>query len=217
MISLRVSVPHYVPGLRTPRRPGPAAPLEQTTGSRPMYQQLDQDVTDWSNRVDEAVASDDESKHYVARLERQVDNDEELLPSGDDLAAELEAFLRDQRRSNDRREDAEHRRPDPATPTRKTPTRSTPTKDTDPNTDADDGRDPTTRLALYGGPEPRAGEASGRPRPTAPSPRPWARPGEAHKGRGDPWPASVSASPSRSDRLLFRCDGGRRLEGHPAT
>jgi hypothetical protein len=33
----------------------------------------------------------------VSRLERQVDSDEELLPSGDDLAAELEAFLRDQR------------------------------------------------------------------------------------------------------------------------
>lgn len=47
------------------------------------------------------MASDDESQEYVARLERQVDNDEELLPSGDDLAAELEAFLRDQRPEED--------------------------------------------------------------------------------------------------------------------
>ena len=46
-------------------------------------------------RVDQAVASDEESAQYVARLERQVDSNEETLPSGDDLAAELEAFLRD--------------------------------------------------------------------------------------------------------------------------
>ena len=62
------------------------------------YEELDAEVSEWSSQVDRAVASDDESREYVERLERQVDSDEELLPSGDDLAAELEAFLRDQQR-----------------------------------------------------------------------------------------------------------------------
>jgi hypothetical protein len=98
VISLRVAVPHYVP---TP--PNPKATrallrrLQQTTGVATSYEALDREVSDWSSRVDQAVASDDESQQYVARLERQVDTDEELLPSGDDLAEELEAFLRDQR------------------------------------------------------------------------------------------------------------------------
>ena len=46
--------------------------------------------------MDQAVLADDESREYVERLERQVDTDEELLPTGDDLAAELELFLREQ-------------------------------------------------------------------------------------------------------------------------
>ena len=33
---------------------------------------------------------------HVRRLESQVDQSEDLMPRGDDLAAELEAFLRDQ-------------------------------------------------------------------------------------------------------------------------
>jgi hypothetical protein len=43
------------------------------------------------------VAADDpQVVGYVRRLEEQHD-DEEPLPSGEDLAAELEAFLREQR------------------------------------------------------------------------------------------------------------------------
>jgi hypothetical protein len=98
VISLRVAIPHYVP---TP--PNPKATrallrrLQQTTGVVTRYEALDREVNAWSSRVDQAVASDDESKEYVARLELQVDSDEQLLPSGDDLAEELEAFLREQR------------------------------------------------------------------------------------------------------------------------
>ncbi|MCP3988886.1 MAG: PAC2 family protein [Actinomycetia bacterium] len=98
VISLRVSVPHYVPGPPNPKATRALLRrLQLTTGVMTAYEELDREVSDWSNRVDEAVASDDESQEYVSRLERQVDSDEELLPSGDDLAAELEAFLRDQR------------------------------------------------------------------------------------------------------------------------
>jgi predicted ATP-grasp superfamily ATP-dependent carboligase len=97
-ISLRVSVPHYVPGPPNPKATRALLRrLEQTTGVATAYEDLDKEVSEWLNRVDQAVASDEESRNYVSHLERQVDSREELLPSGDDLAAELEAFLRDQR------------------------------------------------------------------------------------------------------------------------
>ena len=97
VISLRVEVPHYVPGPPNPKATQALLRrLEQTTGVQTGYEDLDAEVSDWVDRVDRAVAADEESRDYVARLERQVDSNEELLPSGDDLAAELEAFLRDQ-------------------------------------------------------------------------------------------------------------------------
>ncbi len=102
VISLRVSVPHYVPGPPNPKATRALLRrLQQTTGVETAYEDLDTEVSEWSSQVDRAVASDDESRQYVERLERQVDSDEEMLPSGDDLAAELEAFLRDQRRADD--------------------------------------------------------------------------------------------------------------------
>lgn len=101
VISLRVQVPHYVPGPPNPKATRALLRrLQQTTGVPTSYEDLDGQVSDWVSQVDKAVASDDESQQYVARLERQVDSDEELLPSGDDLAAELEAFLRDERRAD---------------------------------------------------------------------------------------------------------------------
>ena len=97
VISLRVEVPHYVPGPPNPKATQALLRrLQQTTGVETGYEELDTDVSEWMTRVDQAVSSDDESREYVERLERQVDSDEELLPTGDDLAAELEAFLRDQ-------------------------------------------------------------------------------------------------------------------------
>ena len=102
VISIRVAVPHYVPGPPNPKATRALLRrLQHATGVETAYEQLDQEVTDWTARVDEAVASDLESQEYVARLERQVDSDADRLPSGDDLAAELEAFLRDQRSDDD--------------------------------------------------------------------------------------------------------------------
>lgn len=102
VISLRVEVPHYVPGPPNPKAmQALLRRLEQTSGVSTGYEDLDSEVTQWMNRVDEAVKSDPESNDYVERLERQVDSDEEMLPTGDDLAAELEAFLREQKPSED--------------------------------------------------------------------------------------------------------------------
>jgi proteasome assembly chaperone (PAC2) family protein len=96
VVSLRVEVPHYVPGAPNPKATQALLRrLEHTTGISTGFEELDASVQDWVERVDQAVASDDESREYVARLERQVDSSESSLPTGDDLAAELEAFLRD--------------------------------------------------------------------------------------------------------------------------
>jgi proteasome assembly chaperone (PAC2) family protein len=101
-ISLRVEVPHYVPGPPNPKATRALLRrLEQTTGVPTGYELLDSDVSDWVSRVDHAVEADDESREYVARLEQQADSNEELLPSGDDLAGELEAFLREQSEEDD--------------------------------------------------------------------------------------------------------------------
>jgi hypothetical protein len=102
VISLRVEVPHYVPGPPNPKATQALLRrLQQTTGVETGYEELDGQVSDWLDRVDQAVAADEESRDYVSRLERQVDTDEEMLPSGDDLAAELETFLRDQQAVRD--------------------------------------------------------------------------------------------------------------------
>jgi hypothetical protein len=45
-------------------------------------------------RLDAAVAADEDSRTYVERLETVVDNEE--LPTGDELVSEIERFLQQQ-------------------------------------------------------------------------------------------------------------------------
>jgi proteasome assembly chaperone (PAC2) family protein len=54
----------------------------------------------WEERVNDLVASDTDVAAYVRQLEERDDDqiDERNLPTGETLAAELERFLRDQRR-----------------------------------------------------------------------------------------------------------------------
>ena len=96
VISLRVSVPHYVPG---PPNPEATRSLlkrfELITGIITDHEDLDEAAAAWRERVDTAVAGDDDLKNYVAQLERQIDEADDLLPTGDDLATQFEAFLRD--------------------------------------------------------------------------------------------------------------------------
>jgi hypothetical protein len=70
--------------------------FEQVSGVSTSYADLDGPAADWQRQVDAAVAGDQDLLQYVKRLETQTDQTEELIPSGDDLAAELEAFLREQ-------------------------------------------------------------------------------------------------------------------------
>ena len=97
VISLRVSVPYYLPDSPNPKATRSLLRrLELLSGVDTAFADLDGPAGEWQARVDEAVAGDAEVTAHVRRLESQVDRSEDLMPSGDDLAAELEAFLRNQ-------------------------------------------------------------------------------------------------------------------------
>lgn len=99
VISLRVGVPHYVAGPPNPK--GTMALLkrfEQVTGVPTGHADLETSVIEWEERVSEAVSHDPEVNSYVTQLEREADRvAEEQLPTGDDLAAEFQKFLKEQR------------------------------------------------------------------------------------------------------------------------
>jgi hypothetical protein len=70
--------------------------LEHVLGIPTDHGELGAEIERWQSLHDEAVAEDAQASSYVRMLERQFDQrSEALLPSGDDLAAELEAFLKD--------------------------------------------------------------------------------------------------------------------------
>lgn len=96
-VSLRVGVPHY---LSNAQHPQSSIALLSHLGhvlSMPIdVASLSEDVERWRYLHDEAVADDDQARHYVAMLETSYDQAaEQSVPSADDLAAELERFLRD--------------------------------------------------------------------------------------------------------------------------
>ena len=96
-VSLWAAVPHYVSLAPSPRaalalcqRLGDLleAPIETT--------ELEEAVDAYTQRVTEAVSTDEETAEYVQELERRAEMiDESDLPSGDSLAAELTQFLRE--------------------------------------------------------------------------------------------------------------------------
>jgi proteasome assembly chaperone (PAC2) family protein len=97
-LSLWAAVPHYVSLAPSPRA---ALALVNRFGE---LMHLDIDVDDletaadeYSEQVSEAVSTDADTAAYVEELERRVDllREEEELPSGDTLAAELTRFLRE--------------------------------------------------------------------------------------------------------------------------
>ena len=96
VISLRVSVPHYVTQSPNPEATRSLlARLELVTGIGTDHHSFDDDAAEWRARVDAAVTDDPQMQRYVAQLEDQVDNAPDLLPDGDAIAAELQAWLRD--------------------------------------------------------------------------------------------------------------------------
>ena len=97
-ISLRVGVPHYLGNAQHPKSSAALLRhLEHVLGLPTSHIELNGEIERWQSLHDEAVAEDPQAAGYVQMLERQFDRRAEaMLATGDDLAAELEAFLRDQ-------------------------------------------------------------------------------------------------------------------------
>jgi len=107
-LGLWAQVPHYVASM-----PYPAASvalldgLTRTSGIAPDYGDLAKEAADTRVRLDELVAENPQHQSMVAQLEEVADSEEEVaspdsdtllgdgdMPTGDELAAELQEFLR---------------------------------------------------------------------------------------------------------------------------
>jgi len=95
-VSLRVSVPHYVPGSPSPKATAALlARLQYICGVRTDHAGLADEIRDWESRVHQALASDDEVKAYVEDLEKKSDAEPDIvLDQKGDMAEEIELFLR---------------------------------------------------------------------------------------------------------------------------
>ena len=96
-VSLWAAVPHYVS-----LAPSPRAALALCTRLSSILDvpidvaELEEMVDGYTTHVSEAVASDEDAVAYVDDLEQRADMiEEEDIPSGDSLAAELTRFLRE--------------------------------------------------------------------------------------------------------------------------
>ena len=105
-VSFWASVPHYLPAI--PSAPGALALLESLSGLLGMdvdTSTLERGATAYQEQVSAAVSQDSDLSSYVRMLEDRIDSQTEGgprdLPSGDELASELESFLRDQRREEE--------------------------------------------------------------------------------------------------------------------
>jgi hypothetical protein len=86
-------IPHYVSG----PYPAAAVALLEAVGGH-LGQEIDapiltEEARAFRTRLDAAAAGEDATRSYVERLEAMVD--EQRLPAGDDLIADIERFLRD--------------------------------------------------------------------------------------------------------------------------
>jgi hypothetical protein len=102
-VSLRVGVPHYLGNAKHPQSSiALLSHLEHVLGVATGHARLAEEAMRWRSLHDEAVAEDPQASAYVRMLERDYDHRAEAaMPSGDDLAAEFEKFLREQRDDGD--------------------------------------------------------------------------------------------------------------------
>jgi proteasome assembly chaperone (PAC2) family protein len=104
-VSLWAPVPHYLAA--PPNPPATLALLDRANdllGLQLDLGPLERTAVTWREKVDEVALADDDVRHYVSTLEERYDEDVESdtswgvnLPSGDELASEVERFLREQR------------------------------------------------------------------------------------------------------------------------
>jgi proteasome assembly chaperone (PAC2) family protein len=101
--SLWAAVPHYVSLTPSPRAAKALVDrLAELLECDVDTAELDEAADSYAQQVSEAVASDAETATYVEELERRADelSDDDEIPSGDAIAAELTRFLREHERRN---------------------------------------------------------------------------------------------------------------------
>jgi proteasome assembly chaperone (PAC2) family protein len=98
-VSLWGAAPHYLPSGENPVVAlALLEHLRDLVGLRIELGQMAGLARTWRREVDEAIAEDGNLGDYVRRLEEAAsERDVDEMPSGDDIAAELERYLRDQR------------------------------------------------------------------------------------------------------------------------
>jgi proteasome assembly chaperone (PAC2) family protein len=96
-ISMQVGVPFYATGATNWKAAAALLRnLERVTGVPTGHQDLAPRITEWEAMVDEALSESPEGLAMLPRLEAAFDREtEQQLPSADDLAAELERYLRE--------------------------------------------------------------------------------------------------------------------------
>lgn len=104
-VSFWASVPHYLPAV--PSAPAALALLQSLSVLLKMdidTSDLEETAGSYQEQVSVAVSQDSDLSSYVQMLEErfdsQVEGGERNLPTGDDLAQELEGFLREERRED---------------------------------------------------------------------------------------------------------------------
>ena len=105
-VSFWAPVPHYLPAV--PSAPATLGLLEGLSNLLDVKidtEHLEETATDYQEQVAAAVSQDSDLASYVQMLEERYDvraaEGTQDLPSGDELAQELENFLRDQRREGE--------------------------------------------------------------------------------------------------------------------
>lgn len=102
-ISLRVGVPHYLSNAQHPKSSAALLrQLEHVLGVPTGHDEMGGEIERWQSLHDEAVSEDAQAVAYLRMLEHQFDGSAEAgIPTGEDLAAQFEAFLRDQQAGGD--------------------------------------------------------------------------------------------------------------------
>ena len=92
-VGFYAQVPHYVGGPYAAASVSLLRHLSRHLGVDLPFEELEQEADAQRQRLDAAVAADEDVQEILQRLEQST---EEELPSGDELAAEIERFLRGQ-------------------------------------------------------------------------------------------------------------------------
>lgn len=97
-ISLRVGIPHYLMNAEHPSATAALARHLSHVLDVPADTDLSREIASWREVHDEVIANDEQLAMYVRMLEAEFDRrSEEQIPSADDLGAQFEAFLEDNR------------------------------------------------------------------------------------------------------------------------